>query len=136
MKCPGCGCNYVDEEKYCPMCEMRNSAFARAAHKLRRQKHEEIYSDYTTTCAHPNENSKEARRRKLEQQRAERLSKPAHAPRPAVSTAKLATPSVKPQKKKNDTSRIIKIIIGIFIALNFGLPILLGLLEVLLYGIF
>lgn len=130
MKCPGCGCNYIEEEKYCPMCEMRNSAFARAAHKLRRQKHEEAYGDYTTTCAHPNENTKESLRRNAESIRADRLG------RPAVSTAQLAKPSVKPKKKPTDGSRIIKIIIGIFVALNFGLPILFGLLEALIYGIF
>ena len=122
MKCPGCGCNYIDEEKYCPMCEMRNSAFARAAHKLRRQKHEETYGDYTTTCAHPDKSSKESRRRK-----AERLG------RPATSTATLATPSVKPKKKPADGSRIIKIIIGIFVAVNFLLPLLFGLIEEFLY---
>jgi hypothetical protein len=129
MKCPGCGCNYFDEEKFCPMCEMRNNALARAAHKLRRQNHTETYGDYTTTCAHPDENLKQMRRR-TEQQRAERLG------RPAVSTGKPATSSAKPKKNANRGTSMIKIIIGIFIALNFGLPLLFGLLEALIYGIF
>ena len=137
MKCPGCGCNYMDEDKVCPMCEMPNNAFARAAHKLRREKHEEVYGDYTTTCAHPEDNSKEARRRRVEQQRAERLSRRAHAPRPATSTAQLATSSAnKPKQQKSSASRVIKIVIGIFVALNFGLPLLFGLLEALIFGFF
>ena len=127
MKCPGCGCNYYDEDKYCPICEMPNNALARAAHKFRRAKHEEIYGDYTTTCAHPDDSSKEIRRRKVDYNRAERLG------RPAASTAKLATPSVKPKKKSNDGSRIIKIIIGIFVTVNFVLPLLFGLIEEFLY---
>lgn len=137
MKCPGCGCNYMDEDKHCPMCEMPNNAFARAAHKIRRKRHEEEYDDCaTTTCAHPDENSKEARRRKVEQQRAERLSRRAHAPRPATSTAQLATSSVQKKKQQAPASRIIKIVIGIFVALNFGLPLLFGLLEALIFGFF
>ena len=133
MKCPGCGCNYYDEDKYCPICEMPNNVLARAAHKFRRAKHEEQYGDFTTTCAHPSDSGSDTRRRKAEQQRAERLSRPAHAPRPAASTAKLATPSVKPKKKSNDGSRIIKIIIGIFVTVNFVLPLLFGLIEEFLY---
>ena len=136
MKCPGCGCNYIDDDKYCPMCGLPNNAFARAAHKLRRQKHEETHGDYTTTCAHPDENSKEARRRKVEQQRAERLSRPAHAPRPAASTAQLATSSMQKKKQQVPASRIIKIVIGIFVALNFGLPLLFGLLQALIFSFF
>ncbi|MBQ8143300.1 MAG: hypothetical protein IJ452_03770 [Butyricicoccus sp.] len=135
MKCPGCGCNYMDDDKYCPMCEMPNNAFARAAHKLRRKQHEDTYDDcVTTTCAHPEEdNSKEARRRRLEQQRAERLSRPAHAPRPATSSARPASSSSKSQKQQTSASRIIKIVIGIFVAVNFILPLLFGIIEEILY---
>lgn len=133
MKCPGCGCNYYDDDKFCPICEMPNNAFARAAHKRRREKHEAMHGDFTTTCAHPGRQTADAQRRKAEQQRAERLSRPAHAPRPAASTARPAASSVKPQKQQSAASNILKTVVGIFVALNFGLPLLLGLLEALLF---
>ncbi len=139
MKCPGCGCNYMDDEKICPMCEMPNNAFARAAHKLRRKKHEEEYNDCaTTTCAHPDDNSKEARRRRVEQQRAERLSRRAHPPRPAQTTARPATSSVFKSKKnqQSDGKRIIKIVLGIIIGVNFVLPLIFGILSEILWYLF
>ena len=110
MKCPACGCNFMDDEKFCPMCEMRNNAFARAAHDLRRQKHTETFEDCSTvTCAHPSEDT-------------------------ARSTAQPARSSAQKKPQQNVAARIIKIAIGIFIALNFGLPLLFSVLDWFLYG--
>lgn len=126
MKCPGCGCNYMDDDKYCPMCELPNNALARAAHRLRRARHDEAFKDCdTTTCAHPKDSS-ETLRRRLNRQSADRPAAPARrAPQSAGKKAQ-PTPAV----------RIIKIVIGIFVAVNFLIPLLFGLLEFLFYNIF
>ena len=123
MKCPGCGCNYMDDEKYCPMCELPNNALARAAHRLRRARHDEAFKDCgTTTCAHPRDSGEQLRR----QRGSGSSAAPARrAPQSAGKTAQ-PTPAV----------RIIKIVIGIFIAVNFVIPLLFGLLEFLFYNIF
>ena len=137
MKCPGCGCNFMDDEKFCPMCEMRNNALTRAAHNLRRQKHTETFQDCgTVTCAHPEENTMEALRHWAEQ-RTTQSSSSFNKPRSAKSTSRPAVSSASSGKRqKSSLSRALKIVLGIFIALNFGLPLLFALLEWFLYGIF
>lgn len=138
MKCPGCGCNYMDEDRFCPMCELPNNAFARAAHKLRRNRHERDADDCDmTTCAHDRFDQAE-RRQQLEQQRAKRLGKQAHTPRLAKSSAQPATSSA-PRRKKNKGStaaRIIKTVVGIVVLVNIVLPLIFGLLELLFFGFF
>lgn len=126
MKCPGCGCNYMDDDKFCPMCELPNNALARAAHRLRRARHDEAFKDCdTTTCAHPKDSS-ETLRRQLNRQSADRPAAPARrAPQSAGKKAQ-PTPAV----------RIIKIVIGIFVAVNFLIPLLFGILEALFFRIF
>lgn len=117
MKCPGCGCNYMDDDKYCPMCEMPNNAFARAAHRARRARHEAAHDDCrTTTCAHPKEKDVRGSRR------------------PAPQSTRSAQP--KKDGKQPDIARIIKTVVGIFIAVNFAIPLLFGLLEFLFFRIF
>ena len=108
MKCPGCGCNFMDDEKFCPMCEMRNNAFARAVQKRNRKKHESVVSDCsTTTCAHPSET----------------ISRPAkwNAPK---------------NRRPLPASSALRTVIGIIIALYFAVPLLLGFLNALLGGLF
>ena len=127
MKCPGCGCNYMDDDKYCPMCELPNNALARAAHRLRRARHDEAFKDCdTTTCAHPKDSSETLRRQPDRQRGSGSSAAPARrAPQSAGKKAQ-STPAV----------RIIKIVIGIFVAVNFLIPLLFGLLEFLFYNIF
>ena len=115
MKCPGCGCNYMDDEKYCPMCELPNNAFARAAHRLRRARHDEAFKDCgTTTCAHPKEKDVRGSRR----------------------PARRAPQSAGKKADSDRVIRIIKTVVGILIAFNFVLPLLFGLLEALFFRIF
>lgn len=139
MKCPGCGCNYMDDEKMCPMCEMPNNAIARAAHKMRHfHREKEPDGDYqTTTCAHPDHSEIAERRRKVEQQRAQRLAAERtgkRASRPAASTSR---PSVSTAKKPQPSaSKIIKIIIGVVVLVNLVIPLLFGVLGELMYYFF
>lgn len=127
MKCPGCGCNYMDDDKFCPMCELPNNALARAAHRLRRARHDEAFKDCdTTTCAHPKDSS-EKLRRQPDRQRGS-VSSAAPARRAPQSAGKKAQPT--------PAARVVKIVLGIFIAVNFVIPLLFGILEALFFRIF
>ena len=144
MKCPGCGCNYMDDDKYCPMCELPNNALARAAHRLRRARHDEAFKDCdTTTCAHPKDSSEKLRRQPDRQTAAadtpesvQRWLDKQRGSGSSAAPARRAPQSAGKKAQPTPAVRIIKIVIGIFVAVNFLIPLLFGLLEFLFYNIF